>query len=86
MTDHKPKELKDKLSDYQKVSFAAWLEKTNVVAQEEGDLNSLSPQILNTLKALANQTNDVTKINLVNAINHSFNETRRTLIKAIAMS
>ena len=86
MPTHNPKTLEDKLSDYHQVSFASWLEKTNVVAQEEGDLNNLAPTILNVLTQLATTNNDPNEINLVNAINHSFNETKKTLIKAIAMS
>lgn len=86
MPNHNPKTLNEKLADYQQVSFASWLEKTNIVATEEGDLNNLAPGILQVLVNLANTSNDPTQINLVNAINESFNESRRILIKAIAMS
>lgn len=84
--NHNPKTLSQKLSDYHQVSFASWLEKTNLVATEEGDLNNLVSDIKSRLIALANDLDDPKQINLVNAINESFGESRRVLIKAIAMS
>ena len=144
-----PKSLIEKLSDYTQVTFATWLQKTNSVAREEGDLNKLNPTILSAIRqtitgcshpvvsgqlvtdtivlpeaglleehmeiVALNQkrvvvevinpttvrldaplspplggTNtsilNLSNINLVSAINLGSNETRRTLIKAIAMS
>jgi hypothetical protein len=70
-----PKTLQQKTPNYEQDSFSSWLEKTKIVAQEEGDLNNLNANI---------QLSDTP--NLVDAINHVDNETKKMLIKAIAMS
>ena len=44
-----PKTLAEKTAQYQNDSFSIWLEKTNITAREEGNLNKLLPSILNAL-------------------------------------
>jgi len=79
-----PKTLQQKLAQYQNDSFDVWLQKTNVVATEEGDLNELNATIL------SNINDNVDTLNLVNAINWVYDTTmkelRNVLIKSIAMS
>jgi len=79
-----PKTLQQKLAQYQNDSFDVWLQKTNVVATEEGDLNELNNIIL------SNINDSVETLNLVNAINWVYDTTmkelRNVLIKSIAMS
>jgi hypothetical protein len=83
MTASNPKTLADKTAQYENDSFAMWLEKTNIAAMEEGDLNLLTGVVLNKLK-------DANTIDLVHAINFTYDNTmkevRNVLIKAIAMS
>jgi hypothetical protein len=86
MTTYLPKQLIEKEPDYQNDSFASWLEKTLFTTIEVGDLNLLNPKILNVLKSAAQASDDIKKINLVAAINETHAETRRVLIRAIAMS
>lgn len=78
-----PKTLAEKTAQYQNDSFSMWLEKTNIVASEEGDLNLLTEDVLTHIKN--NETLD-----LVHAINFTYDtmkkEVRNVLIKAIAMS
>lgn len=79
-----PKTLQQKLTQYQNDSFDVWLQKTNVVATEEGDLHNLNDVILSNINA------SVETLNLVNAINWVYDTTmkemRNVLIKSIAMS
>lgn len=79
-----PKTLQQKLTQYQSDSFNVWLQKTNVVAMEEGALGSLNTDILNSINS-SEET-----LNLVNAINFVYDTTlkelRNVLIKSIAMS
>lgn len=79
-----PKTLQQKLAQYQNDSFDVWLQKTNVVATEEGNLNELNATIL------SNINDNVDTLNLVNAINWVYDTTmkelRNVLIKSIAMS
>lgn len=79
-----PKTLQQKLTQYQSDSFNVWLQKTNVVAMEEGALGSLNTDILNSINS-SEET-----LNLVNAINFVYETTlkelRNVLIKSIAMS
>jgi len=66
-----PKTLNEKTPNIDTDSFSSWLEKTKVIAQEEGDLNNLN----------TNAKND-----LVSAINETNTDIKKMLIKAIAMS
>lgn len=79
-----PKTLLEKTTQYQNDSFSIWLQKTNIVAQEQGDLNDLETLILDAI----DDSEDT--LNLVNAINfvytESLKESRNILIKAIGMS
>lgn len=89
--NHRPKDLIYKKPDYQNDSFASWLEKTLFTSIELGDLNLLHPNVLELLKANANAASpqgigNVEEINVVAAINETWNETRRVLVRAIAMS
>ena len=86
MTQLLPKPLIEKSPDYQGDSFASWLEKTLFTTIEVGDLNLLHPLLLSVLQNDAHAGDDIKKINLVSAINETVKETRRTLIRAIAMS
>lgn len=47
-----PKELKEKIGKFQNDSFSTWMQKTNVSANEIGDLNKISSVLLNELHAL----------------------------------
>jgi len=40
-----PKTLEQKTVNYENDSFEVWLQKTNVISSEQGDLNRLNPQI-----------------------------------------
>jgi hypothetical protein len=79
-----PKTILEKTTNYQNDSFSIWLQKTNIVAQEQGDLNDLETLILDAI----DDSEDT--LNLVNAINfvytESLKESRNILIKAIGMS
>lgn len=79
-----PKTLSEKTTIYQNDSFSIWLQKTNIVAKEQGDLNNLETLILDAI----DDSEDT--LNLVNAINfvytESLKESRNILIKAIGMS
>jgi len=86
MTTFAPKHLIEKEPDYQGDSFASWLEKTLFTTIEVGDLNLLNQNVLSVLTSAAEASNDVKQINLVAAINETIVETRRVLIRAIAMS
>lgn len=90
MTEFLPKPLSHKEPDYQGDSFASWLEKTLFTTIEVGDLNKLNSNILSVLISAAESANppngDIKEINLVAAINEGVVETRRVLIRAIAMS
>ena len=83
MTASNPKTLAEKTAQYQNDSFSMWLEKTNITATEEGDLNLLTSVVLNYLK-------NSDTVDLVHAINFTYDttmkEVRNVLIKAIAMS
>lgn len=84
--NHHPKQLIQKKPDYVNDSFASWLEKTLFTTVELGDLSKLNANILQVIEAAANEADDVEKINLVEAVNETWNETRRVLIRAIGMS
>ena len=79
-----PKTLAEKTAIYQNDSFSIWLQKTNIVAKEQGDLNDLEALVLDAI----DDSEDT--LNLVNAINwvytESLKEARNILIKAIVMS
>lgn len=79
-----PKTLAEKTAIYQNDSFSIWLQKTNIVAKEQGDLNDLEALVLDAI----DDSEDT--LNLVNAINwvytESLKEARNILIKAIGMS
>lgn len=94
-----PKSLLDKKPDYQNDSFASWLEKTLFTSIELGDLNELHTNILAVIEAAADShyAQSVAagspdpigareELNLVSAINETYSETRRVLIRAIGMS
>jgi hypothetical protein len=66
-----PKTLEEKTPNIQDDSFSSWLEKTKIIAEEEGDLNNLVTD---------------EKTNLVGAINETNDKIKKMLIKAIAMS
>jgi hypothetical protein len=86
MSEFNPKTLAEKKPDYQGDSFASWLEKTLITTIELGDLNNLNPILLSVLEAAAQTQNNQEELNVVAAINETVNETRRVLIRAIAMS
>lgn len=96
MTEYKPKTLAQKKPVYQNDSFASWMEKTLVTTIELGDLNNLCPLLFNVLKDAAQEHAEKTpvtnndlwpeKFNVVDALNETVKETRRVLIRAIAMS
>jgi hypothetical protein len=73
-----------KTAIYQNDSFSIWLQKTNIVAKEQGNLNDLEALVLDAI----DDSEDT--LNLVNAINwvytESLKEARNILIKAIGMS
>ena len=79
-----PKTLAEKTAIYQNDSFSILLQKTNIVAKEQGDLNDLEALVLDAI----DDSEDT--LNLVNAINwvytESLKEARNILIKAIGMS
>ena len=79
-----PKTLAEKTAIYQNDSFSIWLQKTNIVAKEQGDLNDIEALVLDAI----DDSEDT--LNLVNAINwvytESLKEARNILIKAIGMS
>ena len=79
-----PKTLAEKTAIYQNYSFSIWLQKTNIVAKEQGNLNDLEALVLDAI----DDSEDT--LNLVNAINwvytESLKEARNILIKAIGMS
>jgi hypothetical protein len=79
-----PKTLAEKTAIYQNDSFSIWLQKTNIVAKEQGNLNDLEALVLDAI----DDSEDT--LNLVNAINwvytESLKEARNILIKAIGMS
>lgn len=86
MTEYNPKTLEEKKPDYVGDSFASWMEKTLITTIELGDLNNLNPILLSVLEATAQTQNNQEEINVVAAINETVNETRRVLVRAIAMS
>lgn len=90
MTEYNPKALDEKKPDYQGDSFASWMEKTIITTIELGDLNNLNPILLDALKAAADAQPQEDKkqeeLNVVAAINETVSETRRVLVRAIAMS
>lgn len=79
-----PSSVADKIAQYDAESFSTWMEKTNLVASEQGDLNEFS-----TNEALWNHLSE-NGYDLVKAINFvydsSSNGLRRILIRSIGMS
>lgn len=91
MSHRQPKQLVQKKPDYENDSFASWLEKTLFTTIELGDLNKLDARILSVLKDAAHNstgTNEQAQeeLNVVAAVNETYTETRRVLIRAIGMS
>lgn len=79
-----PKPLNEKLADYHSESFATWLEKTNIVAREEGDLTTLDADIRSQLDEGSYAYSLVNVINVV--YDQTMKELRNVLIKSIGMS
>lgn len=91
MSHRQPKQLIQKKPDYDNDSFASWLEKTLFTSIELGDLNKLKPAILEVIKAAAHTSTGTDQeaqeeLSVVAAVNETYTETRRVLIRAIGMS
>ena len=54
-----PKTASEKHTQYQNDNFNVWVQKTNIVAREEGDLNSLSANLLSELQSQTTKTGTV---------------------------
>ena len=54
-----PKTKLEKYTQYQNDNFNVWVQKTNIVAREEGDLNNLSATLLSQLTASSTRTGTV---------------------------
>ncbi len=57
-----PKAALEKYTQYQNDNFNVWVQKTNIVAREEGDLNNLSPNLLSELTATTIKTGTVSGV------------------------
>lgn len=54
-----PKTALEKYTQYQNDNFNVWVQKTNIVAREEGDLNNLSANLLSELTSATTRTGTV---------------------------
>lgn len=54
-----PKTASEKHTQYQNDNFNVWVQKTNIVAREEGDLNNLSANLLSELTSVTTKTGTV---------------------------
>jgi hypothetical protein len=54
-----PKTASQKYTQYQNDNFNVWVQKTNIVAREEGDLNNLSTNLLSELTSATTKTGTV---------------------------
>lgn len=54
-----PKTALEKYTQYQNDNFNVWVQKTNIVAREEGDLNNLSTNLLSELTSTTARTGTV---------------------------
>jgi len=54
-----PKTASEKYARYENDSFNVWLQKTNVVSTEQGNLNNLDPSLLTEIQALTTRTGTV---------------------------
>jgi len=57
-----PKTASEKYTQYENDSFNIWMQKTNVLSREQGDLNNLPPKVLTELQSTTARSGTVAGI------------------------